>query len=114
MKREEFEKIFEGIEFKTEIDKELLFTYLKEYAFDILIENNEVVIDDGESFLYFRNPFTGSFYNLSIIEFMQNLKAIYAHEGTDSYDDVIDIMNCVEDTCNYIYEDLYKKLIEEE
>ena len=68
MKKERLEEIFEGIEFKTEIDKELLFTYLKEYATDVFLENTDdfIVIDDGESYLYFRNPFTGSFYNLSI------------------------------------------------
>ena len=114
MKREKLEKIFEGIEFRTDLEKYLLLRYLEEYASDILIENNEVVIDDGDSYLIFKNPFTGSFYNSSVLDFMQDLKKIYASQGTDSYDKVIDIMNYVEETCNYIYEDLYKKLIKEE
>ena len=113
MKIERLEEIFEGIEFKTEIDKELLFTYLKEYATDVFLENTDdfIVIDDGESYLYFRNPFTGSFYNLSVTEFMQDLKRLY---NTNSYDDLIVIMDRVELVCDYIYEDLCKKLIEEE
>lgn len=113
MKIEKLEKIFEAIEFKTEMDKELLFTYLEEYATDVFLENTDdfIVIDDGESYLYFRNPFTGSFYNLSITEFMQDLKKLY---NTNSYDDLMVIMNRVEFICDYIYEDLCKKLIEEE
>lgn len=113
MKIERLEEIFEGIEFKTEIDKELLFTYLKEYATDVFLENTDdfIVIDDGESYLYFRSPFTGSFYNLSVTEFMQDLKRLY---NTNSYDDLMVIMNRVEFVCDYIYEDLCKKLIEEE
>lgn len=113
MKIERLEEIFEGIEFKTEIDKELLFTYLKEYATDVFLENTDdfIVIDDGESYLYLRNPFTGSFYNSSVTEFMQDLKKLY---NTNSYDDLIVIMDRVEFVCDYIYEDLCKKLIEEE
>ena len=113
MKKERLEEIFEGIEFKTEIDKELLFTYLKEYATDVFLENTDdfIVIDDGESYLYFRSPFTGSFYNLSVVEFMQDLKKLY---NTNSYDDLMVIMDRVEFICDYIYEDLCKKLIEEE
>lgn len=113
MKKERLEEIFERIEFKTEIDKELLFTYLKEYATDVFLENTDdfIVIDDGESYLYFRNPFTGSFYNLSITEFMKDLKRLY---NAKDYDEVITIMDRVEFICDYIYEDLCKKLIEEE
>ena len=113
MKIERLEEIFEGIEFKIEMDKELLFTYLKEYATDVFLENTDdfIVIDDGESYLYFRSPFTGSFYNLSITEFMQDLKRLY---NTNSYDDLMVIMDRVEFVCDYIYEDLCKKLIEEE
>lgn len=110
MKRERLEEIFKGIEFRNSLEKCWLFKYLEEYAFDILIERGDVVIDDGESYLYFKNPFTGSFYNISITEFLYDLKELYKASDNNSYDDVIDIMNCIEDTCNYIYEDLYEKL----
>lgn len=110
MKREKLEELFEGIEFRNNLEKCWLFKYLEEYAFDILIESDEVVIDDGESYLYFKNPFTGSFYNISITEFLYDLKVLYKASDTESYDHVIHIMNSIEDTCNYVYEDLYKKL----